>query len=58
MPDTRRSFLTRVAHAGGYSAAFTTMQHMGLLPALASAPDIVMVAERTGQNIAEVAAIE
>ena len=31
-------------------------RHVATLPALAAAPDIVMVADRTGQNIAEVAA--
>jgi glutamate dehydrogenase len=32
-------------------------RRLGTLPALVAAPDIVMVAERTGQDIAEVAAI-
>ena len=31
-------------------------RRLATLPALASAPDIVMVADRTGQDIAEVAA--
>jgi monoamine oxidase len=32
MAITRRDFLTRVGQAGGYSAAFLTMQSMGLMP--------------------------
>jgi len=34
----------------------TLARHIATLPALAAAPDIVIVADRTGQNIAEVAA--
>ncbi len=33
---TRREFLLRVGEAGGYSAAFLTMQSLGLLPVAAS----------------------
>src|SRR5271155_1891315 len=33
MGCTRREFLMRVGRAGGYSAAFLTMQHLGLMPA-------------------------
>ena len=32
MALSRRQFLTRVGQAGGYSAAFTMMQSLGLLP--------------------------
>jgi len=32
MPDTRRSFLTRAAQAGGCSAAFALMQTLDLIP--------------------------
>ena len=32
MGISRRDFLTRVGQAGGYSAAFVAMQHMGLMP--------------------------
>ena len=35
MPFTRRDFLTRVGQVGGYSAAFTAMQGLGMLPAKA-----------------------
>jgi monoamine oxidase len=40
---TRRDFLTRVGEAGGFSAAFATMQSLGLIPVPASAastPDL------------------
>lgn len=36
MAKTRRDFLTKVGLAGGYSAAFTTMQVLGLMPGAAS----------------------
>lgn len=36
MGISRRDFLMRVGQAGGYSAAFTTMQAMGLMPATAA----------------------
>ena len=32
MGMSRREFLTRVGQAGGYSAAFVAMQHLGLMP--------------------------
>ena len=32
MGITRRDFLRRVGHAGGYSAAFATMQMLGFMP--------------------------
>src|ERR1700677_1278446 len=32
MGFSRRAFLTRVGQAGGFSAAFVAMQHMGLMP--------------------------
>ncbi len=37
MSLSRRDFLMRVGRAGGYSAAFTMMQSLGLLPVMASA---------------------
>ena len=37
MAITRRDFLMRVGQAGGYSAAFLTMQSMGLMPVHAAA---------------------
>ena len=40
MGCSRREFLMRIGRAGGYSAVFLTMQHMGLMevPAAAAAP--------------------
>ena len=40
MGCSRRQFLMNVGRAGGYSAAFITMQHLGLMevPAAAAAP--------------------
>jgi monoamine oxidase len=32
MGISRREFLTRIGQAGGYSAAFVAMQHLGLMP--------------------------
>jgi monoamine oxidase len=51
MPSTRRDFLTLVAHAGGYSATFVTMQHLGLLPAVASAASVVDLPPDAGKGI-------
>src|SRR5277367_637804 len=34
MPISRRDFLMRVGQIGGYGAAFTLMQSLGLLPAM------------------------
>jgi monoamine oxidase len=41
MGFSRRDFLMRVGQAGGYSAAFTMMQSLGLMPATASEASIV-----------------
>jgi monoamine oxidase len=38
---SRRNFLMRVGQAGGYSAAFSMMQSLGLLPVMASAAPTV-----------------
>src|SRR5271163_633187 len=38
---SRRDFLMRVGQAGGYSAAFTMMQSLGLLPIAASAASTI-----------------
>ncbi len=40
MANTRRDFLTKVGLAGGYSATFTTMQALGLVPSAASASTV------------------
>jgi monoamine oxidase len=41
MSLSRRDFLLRVGQAGGYSAAFTMMQSLGLLPIAASAASAI-----------------
>ena len=38
MPVTRRNFISKVANAGGYGAAFSTMQALGLLAEANSTP--------------------
>ena len=38
MSLTRRVFLERSAQIGGYSAAFRTMQALGLTPAVGASP--------------------
>ncbi len=51
MPLTRRDFLRRVGEAGGYSAAFLTMQGIGLMPqAHAVAPPLAVPAG-TGKGV-------
>jgi monoamine oxidase len=49
MTLSRREFLIRVGQAGGYSAAFLTMQSMGLMSARAASP--LAVAPGTGKGI-------
>ena len=52
MGISRRDFLLRVGQAGGYSAAFLTMQSMGLFPAaLAVAQPLLSVAPNTGKGV-------
>jgi monoamine oxidase len=48
---SRRDFLMRVGQAGGYSAAFLTMQSMGLMPALAQVGPPLAVAPNTGKGV-------
>ncbi len=50
MGITRRDFLTRVGQAGGYSAAFLTMQGLGLLEASGSTPEFVRAAADSGKG--------
>ena len=38
MGISRRDFLMRVGRAGGYSAAFATMQSLGLMPMKGQTP--------------------
>ncbi len=52
MAFTRRDFLMRVGQAGGYSAAFLTMQGMGLIPmAAAMATPVLAAAPGTGKGV-------
>jgi len=51
MGITRREFLMRVGQAGGYSAAFLTMQGMGLTPLRAEMPLPLAVAPGTGKGV-------
>src|SRR5580698_4856168 len=47
---SRRDFLMRVGQAGGYSAAFTMMQSLGLMPVTASAAPTVKHPEGSGKG--------
>ena len=51
MAITRRNFLTRVGQAGGYSAAFLTMQSMGLMPVPAAVAQPLSAAPGSGKGI-------
>src|SRR5262245_31394756 len=51
MPLTRREFLVRVAHAGGYSATFAAMQSLGLLPPTAVAASTVNLPRDAGKGV-------
>ena len=51
MALSRRDFLLRVGQAGGYSAAFLTMQSMGLMPALAQEKFSLSVAPNAGKGV-------
>jgi monoamine oxidase len=45
MSFTRRMFVQRIAQMGGYSAAFSTMQILGLLPAVGQSPLPMLAAD-------------
>ena len=47
---SRRDFLLRVGQAGGYGAAFTMMQSLGLLPLTASAASTVELPAASGKG--------
>jgi monoamine oxidase len=47
---TRRDFLMRVGQAGGYRAAFTMMQSLGLMPLAASAASTVALPTGSGKG--------
>jgi monoamine oxidase len=48
---TRRDFLTRVGQAGGYAAAFATMQSLGMLPMTATAEERVLAPTVVGKGL-------
>ena len=50
MNFTRRNFLARVGQAGGYSAAFVTMQSLGLLPGAQQAVSPIAAPPDVGKN--------
>jgi monoamine oxidase len=50
MGITRRDFLTRVGQAGGYTAAFATMQSLGLMPMKGQRPAPIPAAPGTGKG--------
>jgi monoamine oxidase len=50
MAITRRDFLTRVGQAGGYSAAFLTMQGMGLIEASAAPRNSIEAPTNSGKG--------
>ena len=51
MPLSRRDFLLRVGQAGGFSAAFLTMQSLGLAPALAQTQPPLSAAPNSGKGV-------
>ncbi|MBE7181168.1 MAG: FAD-dependent oxidoreductase, partial [Terriglobus roseus] len=51
MSMTRRNFLTRVGQAGGYSAAFATMQSLGLMPMKALPAEPIAAAPGSGKGV-------
>ena len=51
MGFTRRDFLMRVGQAGGYGAAFATMQSLGLMPMKGEAPVPIQAAAGAGKGV-------
>lgn len=51
MGITRRDFLMRVGQAGGYSAAFTTMQSLGLMPMKAETVTAIAAPAGVGKGV-------
>jgi len=50
MAITRRDFLTRVGQAGGYTAAFATMQSLGMMPMTATAQTKIAASSGVGKD--------
>ena len=51
MASTRRDFLMRVGDAGGFGAAFATMQSLGLMPMAASAASVPDLPADAGKGV-------
>jgi monoamine oxidase len=51
MGISRRDFLMRVGQAGGYSAAFATMQSLGLMPMKGQQPEAIHAAAGSGKGV-------
>lgn len=51
MGISRREFLARVGQAGGYSAAFVAMQHMGLMPMFGEQWKPIDAAANSGKGV-------
>jgi monoamine oxidase len=51
MGISRRDFLMRVGQAGGYSAAFATMQSLGLMPMKGAMAEPIAAAPGTGKGV-------
>ena len=51
MGISRRDFLMRVGQAGGYSAAFATMQSLGLMPMKGAMAEPITAAAGTGKGV-------
>ena len=51
MGVSRRDFLMRVGQAGGYSAAFATMQALGLMPMKGAAAEPIHAQPGTGNGV-------
>ena len=51
MGISRRDFLMRVGQAGGYSAAFATMQSLGLMPMKGAAAEPIRAAAGVGKGV-------
>src|SRR5271155_2323936 len=51
MIKTRRDFLMRVGQAGGYSAAFATMQSLGLMPMKGEQVQPIQAAADSGKGV-------
>ena len=56
MGISRRDFLMRVGQAGGYSAAFATMQSLGLMPMKGQQPEAIRAAAGSGKGVKVVVA--